>query len=224
MNILTIRITSYNVCYTKLLRLQFLKSFETKLKLVNKKTVSLKLSILPLRFSGQDALAVIIKDQTKIYELFDKITQNEKKYINILNAASDGIVLVNENGIIEFWNSAAEKIFGYAPHELINKPIYKILNGNHHQEDFEESKFRFRTQGFPHKSKDSIVSKSIRKNGEEFYAEYSLTSYKASGIWKAVGIVRDVTDKLKIEQEFVITSYSIHYTKLYDSASRVKCS
>ena len=41
----------------------------------------------------------------------------------------DGVYAVDSNGIVQFWNAAAEKILGYSAREVVGMPCHNILNG-----------------------------------------------------------------------------------------------
>ena len=47
------------------------------------------------------------------------LKESEKKYKSILNSAYNGILLISDKGEIQFWNKAAEKIFGYKKEDVI---------------------------------------------------------------------------------------------------------
>jgi len=45
----------------------------------------------------------------------------------IIETATDGILTINENGIIQSFNPAAERIFGYTAKEIVGQSIFKLL-------------------------------------------------------------------------------------------------
>ena len=68
------------------------------------------------------------------------------------------------------------------------------------------------------------------KNGYIFPGEVSVSKFRAGGRMKLIAAVRDISRRKQIEGQLrqsykmeaigVITSYSIHYTKLYESPTR----
>lgn len=53
----------------------------------------------------------------------------------IVDSSDDAIVGKNLDGIIQFWNSAAERMFGYRPEEAISKHITLLIPPDRHQEE-----------------------------------------------------------------------------------------
>jgi PAS domain S-box-containing protein len=50
-------------------------------------------------------------------------------YDQLFGNTGDGVYVVDLDGIVQFWNAAAEKILGYSAHEVVGMPCHNILNG-----------------------------------------------------------------------------------------------
>lgn len=117
----------------------------------------------------------------------------------IAESAHDAIILVDDQGEIYFWNPAAERIFGYNSSEVMGKNLHQLLapakyHSAHHS-GFEE---------FVKTGKGNAIGKSIElfaliKGTNEFPIELSLSSFQVNGHWHAAGIVRDVTERKRLE-------------------------
>ena len=66
------------------------------------------------------------RDITTRKKIQDAIVQDEATQRRVLNAAIDAIVIVNEKGLIEFWNKQAEKILGWSVHD-VNQYFFSSL-------------------------------------------------------------------------------------------------
>ena len=53
----------------------------------------------------------------------------ESELFEILEGTTDAAFVVTEQGEICSWNQAAEKLFGYAPAEVLNKTCHAVLEG-----------------------------------------------------------------------------------------------
>lgn len=76
----------------------------------------------PLRVVGTHT------DITERKEAEHAILERETRITAILETAVDGIVTINEQGIIETFNPAAEKIFGYAAREILGKNVSVLMS------------------------------------------------------------------------------------------------
>ena len=47
-------------------------------------------------------------------DLVGRAKENEKLYREMANSVRDAIILINDEAKVTFWNSAAERIFGYS--------------------------------------------------------------------------------------------------------------
>lgn len=70
-----------------------------------------------------DALAVAVKKS----QLYAEIKETKSYLENLINDAGDAIVTVNTVGDVTSWNASAERIFGYAREEIVNRKIWTIV-------------------------------------------------------------------------------------------------
>ena len=118
----------------------------------------------------------------------------------VVSNAVDGIITINDRGLIESFNPAAEKIFGYSAEEVLGKPLTLLLPGRYrdaHRKGLE----RVRSTG-----KSDIIGKTLelqglRINGREFPLELSIAAWKAEKETFFTGIVRDVSERKRVEEE-----------------------
>ena len=64
----------------------------------------------------------------------------------VLNAAVDGIVLIDRAGIIQSVNPSVQKMFGYAPEELVGQNV-KILMPSPWREEHDDYLARYQATG-----------------------------------------------------------------------------
>ena len=55
------------------------------------------------------------------------LRSNERRFRAVLDTANDGIITLDDKGIINSYNPAAEKIFGYTATEMIGQNIEKLM-------------------------------------------------------------------------------------------------
>lgn len=57
----------------------------------------------------------------------DDLAKSEARAKGIVDIATDGIITIDRHGIIKSFNFAAEKIFGYNAHEVIDKNVNILM-------------------------------------------------------------------------------------------------
>ncbi len=65
--------------------------------------------------------------------LVDRLDHETTKTLNIINSTVDGLIVINESGIIENYNPACERILGYKKHEVMGKNLKMLLPEGHSQ-------------------------------------------------------------------------------------------
>jgi len=65
-------------------------------------------------------------DITEKYKLEEKLRESERKYRNLYDNTPFSVVLINTQGIVVDMNPKAEKMFGYAPKELLGRKFMDL--------------------------------------------------------------------------------------------------
>ncbi|MDM8554574.1 response regulator [Desulfococcaceae bacterium HSG7] len=114
---------------------------------------------------------------------------SEVKLGSIMNAVTDSIILLDAHGKIIYSNPASGKIFGYTVQELKNKTMKSLLISE-----------EFKTTYNPADGK-TFELKAIRKNGTVFPVDFSFSAMQMNDEWYSVGIVRDITERMEMQEE-----------------------
>jgi diguanylate cyclase (GGDEF)-like protein/PAS domain S-box-containing protein len=75
----------------------------------------------------QGPYAVLVRDVTQRVIAVESLRSSGQRLQAIVDAVADGVISVDERGLIQSVNAAVEKLFGYTPKQLIDKPLAKIL-------------------------------------------------------------------------------------------------
>lgn len=118
----------------------------------------------------------------------------------IVSLAADAIISVDEEQRITAFNQGAERIFGYAADEVIGRPLDVLLPERfgaahrRHLKEFAASEDRARRMG------ERLEIAGLRKSGEEFPADASITKLRTDGGWHFLAILRDLTTQREAEE------------------------
>jgi PAS domain S-box-containing protein len=115
----------------------------------------------------------------------------------IVNTSEDAIVSKTLQGIITSWNQSAERLFGYAPSEIIGRHISVLIPPSRLSE--EDTIIGRITQG---KTVSHFETVRLTKDGREIHISLSVSPVRdsAGNIIGASKIVRDISDRKKAEE------------------------
>jgi PAS domain S-box-containing protein len=125
--------------------------------------------------------------------------RTEERLTLVSQRAQDAIVMVDGEGRVTYWNEAAQRTFGYASSEIMGRNLQELLAPERFRELYQRVFQRFRA------SQESSLGSTrelwaVRRNGEEFLTELSLTAAVFEGKWCGLGIVRDITERRRMEE------------------------
>lgn len=153
-----------------------------------------------------------IRVQKRTHQLAEKNNEldAEKKRINtIMDNAGDSIITVNEKGIIESFNVAAQKLFGYDIDEVKGKNVRQLMPKSfyaQHTEAFE----KYVNTNFPYPlATNAREVAGKRKDGSEFPMELKLNHINLHGDNLFIGIVRDITLQKQAEDNLLRSNESL---------------
>ena len=130
-----------------------------------------------------------------------ELRNSEGRLRAITDSAHDAVVMMNPEGRITFWNPAAERMFGYTGAQANGQPLHSFLAPQRYREASTAAQEAFRQTGQGAVLGRTIDREARHKDGHEFSVELSLSSVKLQGAWHAIGLLRDVTQRLEAEKK-----------------------
>ena len=131
-----------------------------------------------------------------------QLRQYEARIRAVVSGAVDGIITADAQGRIESFNPAAEAIFGYRSDEVISRNL-RMLMPSDVADDHDKYMGRYlRTN----KAKIIGIGREVtgrRKDGSFFPMDLAVSEMKVeeTGTRSFVGIVRDITERKRVERE-----------------------
>jgi PAS domain S-box-containing protein len=129
----------------------------------------------------------------------EALLESENRLRAILDTAVDGIITINDNGVIESVNAATEKIFGYAAAEMIGQNVSLLIPSSFRDE---HNQYSFNFQNVDSSSgmgTDREVS-GRRKDGSVFPMDLAVSRIELPDRRRLfTGFVRDITERKQAE-------------------------
>lgn len=153
--------------------------------------------------SGNITHFVAVKiDETERFNAEEEARKIERRFSRILEVSEDAIISIDIDQSIIIFNKGAERIFGYSLDEVVGKSIEILIpkrfrhNHSSHIKDFAKSDKK------TVRLTDRIYQIfGLRKNGEEFPAEISISKYKEEGEMVFTAVLHDITERKEMEKE-----------------------
>lgn len=120
----------------------------------------------------------------------------------ILATAVEGIITINERGIIESVNASAERIFGYSAKEITGRNI-SVLMASPHRDAHDGYIGNYLRTGTPKIIGFGREVAGRRKNGTIFPMYLSVSEAKIGAQRLFTGFIRDITERKRLEREIL---------------------
>ncbi len=154
----------------------------------------LDLSIAEWRADGRRYFTGIMRDVTERKLAEAQRQTDEAKYRAIIDTAVDAIAVIDEHGVVQSFNRAAEKIFLYAADEVVGRNVSMLMpepDLSRHDQYLAD----YRSTG---QAKIIGVGREVqgrRRDGSIFPLDLSIAEWRAEGRRYFTGIMRDATER-----------------------------
>ncbi len=130
------------------------------------------------------------------------LRDSEERLRAILETAVEGIITIDECGVIESVNRAAERIFGYPATELIGKNV-RVLMPSPYRERHDGYLANYVRTG---QARIIGIGREVigqRKDGAIFPMDLAVSEVRLADRRLFTGFVRDITERKQLEQEIL---------------------
>ena len=146
---------------------------------------------------GQRVSGVIIDiDAQKRVEA--TLRERDEHLRSILETAPDGMIVIDQDGVIQSFSRAAEKMFGYSPDEAIGENI-RILMPEPDRGGHDGYIARYLKTGEPRIIGIGRIVTAVRKDGTSFPMHLSIGEMNATGRRFFTGFAHDLTEERRTQ-------------------------
>lgn len=118
---------------------------------------------------------------------------------SILETVPDGMIVIDERGVIQSFSAAAERIFGYAAREVCGRNV-SLLMPSPHREQHDDYIARYLRTGERRVVGIGRVVAGQRKDGSTFPMELAVGEVKQGDHRLFTGFVRDISERQRTRQ------------------------
>lgn len=136
------------------------------------------------------------------------LRQDQEIFNILLEAVSEGILIVDKNQKIVEINSNAETIFGYEPRELIQQDLNKIIPFKFHSKHGQYFE-KFLKSGKRRSMGEASDIFGLKKNGVTIAIEVELNPYAINDKLYVMALVKDISERKEIERNLMLKSTAL---------------
>ncbi|MFP4159835.1 MAG: PAS domain S-box protein [Desulfobacterales bacterium] len=163
-----------------------------------------------------DLIYAAARDITERKLIEEELRESESRLRGIMESTQDAIIIMDHRGAISFWNPAAAKILGYRHEEAIGQNLHELLAPKRYVEAYLEAHPEFLKSGQGNAVGRTIELSALHKNGYEIRIALTLSAVLVQDKWHAVGVLRDITEQKKMEEDLLRLASTDNLTGLFN--------
>lgn len=143
-------------------------------------------------------ITALVMERMEMRRLESLRSASLSRFKKIAETSPDAIICSNAEGNITFWNRSAERLFGYTAEEVLNRSS-RVIVPESWLRIYEDEIERLRHGQQLALADKTIELSALRKDGSEFPAEFSLSTWHEGQLTNVGAIVRDITERQENE-------------------------
>lgn len=185
---------------------------------------------IPDRVGGEvRGFIVVVTDISLLKRTELALRVSEAKFSGIITVAQDAIITIDDEQRVTIFNQGAEQIFGYASSEIIGTPIERLVPARFREAHKEHIRaFAAEPGAVTRRMHSERQAFALRKNGEEFPIEGSISRFDVGGTRLLTVALRDITEGERAAREQrilaetgAVLASSLDYEKTIQQVARL---
>ena len=128
------------------------------------------------------------------------VQRSEARTRLVLDSAPDAFVAIDPDGLVNSWNAASERLFGWSAAEAIGKPLRSLIFPDHEREAYDERR-RILLEAPEAVKVMRVESELQRRDGSVFPAERTISRVRIGPEIVMTAFLRDIGDRRRAERE-----------------------
>jgi sigma-B regulation protein RsbU (phosphoserine phosphatase) len=136
----------------------------------------------------------LVEERTKDLEV------SELRSRSIIQSAGEGIIVIDKDSNIILWNQTAENMFGYTAEDVIDQSLSFLIPERYLSQHEPSMQQAIDAKALAHPGVTHEFA-AVRKDGTEIPIELTLSMWSVAGETFVSGILRDISERKKAEEE-----------------------
>ena len=158
----------------------------------------LVVAVLILRWQLAPLVAELVASEEDARQATDHWRQSEARVQAVLRHVDEGIATISEMGIIETFNPAMERLFGYTEKEVVGQNV-TLLMAEPHRSQHDGYLQHYRETGEARVIGTGREVVARHRNGNEFAVDLRISEFFLGGQRRFIGTMRDATGRKAVE-------------------------
>jgi len=200
-----------------------LTHFETERVTKDGRVIAVSLTISPIHDADGSIIGVskVARDLSEMQRLNGALQQREALLSSLLDTVPDGLIVIDERGIVQSFSPAASRMFGFSAAEIVGQNV-KILTPSSHTDAHDSYIERYLATGERRIIGIGRVVVGRRKDGSTFPMELQIGEAFVDGTRRFTGFVRDLTERQDRDHRLAeLQSELIHVGRLSELGQMV---
>lgn len=140
------------------------------------------------------------QEKTQRHEAAEALIESEEKFRRIAAAAQDALVILDEEGRITEWSTAAERMFQHSAKTAIGQDLHGLLLEPDQLPPHAPELKHFLASSGGAMTARTMELTVVRKDGSELPIELSVSAMRLRGEWNTIGMMRDISERKRAEK------------------------
>jgi two-component system sensor kinase FixL len=179
---------------------ELVRHFETVRQTKDGRRLDVSLAVSPLRDATGAVVgaSAIARDITARKWDVERLRESEARLRSIVEAAVDGIIVIDARGRIEAFNPGAERLFGYRADEVLGLSVSTLMP-QPYRDEHDGYMARYLETGEARIIGIGREVTAMRKDGRTFPVHLSVGEMSLDGERKFTGILHDLSTRVQME-------------------------
>ena len=170
-----------------------------KIVSLTNRTSDVEIVARPFGAAEDKSLMIEARDVSEARRALAALHEREERLQGILDTVADGIVSADEHGVIQSFNPAAEKIFGYRATEVIGRNL-SMLMPEPYAGEHDHYLSNYLTTGHAKILGLGREGVGLRKDGTTFPVDLNVAELRRGRHRLFIGVLRDITERKRAEE------------------------